>query len=146
MVVIVRNREIRAGVDRVWDTLVDWEGEKRYWTNVRYIRVLKSEGTTIEREATVGPRGFARKTRQTVILEPKKSIRLEFTGEGISGERTILVVPSAEGRTRVDVAWSLEIAGVPGFVEGIVSSQIAKVTEDALKKIAAVAERGASSP
>ncbi len=141
MVVIVKNREVGAGVDAVWEALIDWENERKYWSNVRNIRVLKSEGTTIEREATVGPRGFARKTKQTVVLEPKNSIRLEFDGDGISGERTILLVPSTHGKTKVDVAWSLQLREVPGFVEGIVRNQISKVTEEALKKIAEVAER-----
>ena len=141
MVVVVKSREMKASLDRVWEALVDWADEGKYWTNVRDVIVLKSEGLTVEREATVGPRGFSQKTRQTVVLQPKKSISLSFHGDGISGERTILVVPSADGVTKVDVAWSFELKDVPGFVEGIVKNQIAKVTEGALKKIAEASER-----
>ena len=136
MVVIVKNHEMMASVDRVWEELADWQKERRYWTNVRDIRVLESQGTTIKREATVGPRGFAQKTTQTINLEPKSSIRLLLRGEGITGERTILLVPMGEGKTKVEVSWRLELHGVPGFVEGIVKNQISKVTEQALSKIA----------
>jgi len=144
--VIVKNREVKADVDRVWEALVDWKNETRYWTNVREIRVLKSDEASIEREATVGPRGFAQKTRQTVVLEPKKSINLTFRGESISGERNILLIPSANGSTRIDVAWSLDINGLPGFVEGIVKNQISKVTQEALARIAKVSEDGRAQP
>ncbi len=141
MLAVAKNREIRASADKVWDALVDWKNEPKYWTNVRDIKVLKSEGARIEREATVGPRGFARKTRQTVVLEPMRSIRLSFEGEGVAGEKTTLVEPLAGGNTRVDVAWSLGITGVPDFVEAIIRNQLSKITEEALKKIGEAAER-----
>jgi carbon monoxide dehydrogenase subunit G len=140
MVVIAKSRSVRAGVDRVWQILVDWENERKYWTNERDIKVVRSDETTIEREATVGPRGFAQKTKQKIVLDPKKSIKLSLEGDQIAGERTIILVPTSRNETRVDVAWDLALDGVPGFVEGIVKNQIAKVTEEALKKVAAAAE------
>jgi carbon monoxide dehydrogenase subunit G len=140
MVVIAKSRSVRAGVDRVWQILVDWESERKYWTNERDIKVVRSDETTIEREATVGPRGFAQKTKQKIVLDPKKSIKLSLEGDQIAGERTIILVPISRNETRVDVAWDLALDGVPGFVEGMVKNQIAKVTEEALKKVAAAAE------
>jgi carbon monoxide dehydrogenase subunit G len=140
MVVITKSHAVKADVDRVWRVLVDWQNERKYWTNERDIKVTMSDETTIEREATVGPRGFAQKTKQKIVLDPKKSIKLSLEGEQITGERTIILVPITKNETRVDVAWDLVLDGVPGFVEGIVKSQIAKVTEEALKKVAEAAE------
>ena len=137
--IITKNREVRAGVDRIWEILVDWENERKYWTNERDIKVLSSDGNVIEREATVGPRGFAQKTRQKIVLDPKRSIRLSLEGEQIAGERTIVLTPMSKNETRVEVAWDLVLDGVPGFVEGMVKNQIAKVTEDALRKVAEAA-------
>jgi len=137
--IITKNREVRAGVDRIWEILVDWENERKYWTNERDIKVLSSGGNVIEREATVGPRGFAQKTRQKIVLDPKRSIRLSLEGEQIAGERTIVLTPMSKNETRVEVAWDLVLDGVPGFVEGMVKNQIAKVTEDALRKVAEAA-------
>ncbi len=137
--IIGSSQEIRAGVDRVWELLIDWDNERKYWTNERDIRIIRSDGVTIEREATVGPRGFAQRTKQTIVLNPKKSIRLALRSDQIAGERTITLVPSVKG-TRVDIAWDLNLSDVPGFVEGIVQKQIAKVTVDALKKMAKDAE------
>jgi carbon monoxide dehydrogenase subunit G len=141
MVVITNTREVRAGTDTVWQTLVDWRRERDYWDNVRDIRVLKTEDTTIEREATVGPSGFAQKTKQKLVLDPEaKSIVLSLDGDRMKGERTILLVPTGTNETRIEVAWDLSLNGLPGFVENIVRNQISKATEKALKKIAETAE------
>jgi hypothetical protein len=141
VVVIAKSREIQGGVDMVWEALVDWANETKYWNNVKNVKVLRTDGNIIEREATVGPRGFAQKTRQTLVLDPKKSIKLTFEGESIAGEREILLVPLGEGRTKVDVAWSLELKNVPDFVQGIVQNQIANVTKEALNRLAEATER-----
>jgi carbon monoxide dehydrogenase subunit G len=140
MVVIAKSKSVGADLDRVWDILVDWENERKYWTNERDVKVIRSDETAIEREATVGPRGFAQKTKQKIVLVPKKSIKLSLKGDQIVGERTIVLVPISKNETRINVAWDLSLEGVPGFVEGMVKNQIARVTEDALKKVAEAAE------
>src|SRR2546426_2270051 len=144
MVVLAKNRVVRAGVDEVWDILTDSENERKYWTNVRDVKVLNSSGNITEREATVGPSGFRQKTKQTLVLKPKRSIKLSMSGETISGERVIMVSPLGGNETKVEVVWSLQLQGVPGFVDGIVSGQISKITEEALKKIAEAAEHAAA--
>jgi carbon monoxide dehydrogenase subunit G len=142
MIEIEKSREISAGVDRVWELLSDTDRDEEYWGAIRDIKVLKREGNTTEREATVGPRAFAHKGRQTIVLTPKKSIGLTMAGEGLGGERTITLVPSGESSTRVDVSWKIDVKDVPGFVQGIVKGQISKATEDALKKFGDEAVRG----
>ena len=141
MIEIVKSREISAGVGRVWELISDTDRDEERWGAIRDIKVLKREGNTIEREATVGPRAFGHKGRQTIVLNPKKSIGLTMSGEGVTGERTITLVPKGEGSTRVDVSWKIDVKDVPGFVQGIVKGQISKATEDALEKFQQEAER-----
>jgi carbon monoxide dehydrogenase subunit G len=140
MVTIEKSCEMLASVDRVWELLSDTDKDEEYWGAIRDIKVLKREGNTIEREATVGPRAFAQKSRQILVLDPKKSIELTMTGEGMGGERRVTLVPNGENNTRVDVSWRLDVKNVPGFVQGIVKGQISKATEDALKKFKKEAE------
>jgi carbon monoxide dehydrogenase subunit G len=140
MIEIEKSKEMRAGVDQVWQLLSDTDKDEEYWGAIRDIKVLKREGNTVEREATVGPRAFGHKGRQTIVLNPKKSIGLTMAGEGVSGERNITLVPNGEGSTRVDVSWKIDVKDVPGFVQGIVKGQISKATEDALKKFQQEAE------
>jgi carbon monoxide dehydrogenase subunit G len=142
MITIDKTCEILSNVDRVWELLSDTDRDEQHWGAIRDIKVIKREGNTIEREAMVGPGAFARKSRQTLVLEPKRSIGMTMAGEGMGGERNIILVPTGENSTRVDVSWSLEVKGVPGFVQNIVKSQISKATDAALKKIKKEAERG----
>ncbi|HXW36919.1 MAG TPA: SRPBCC family protein [Nitrososphaerales archaeon] len=142
MTEITGSREIGAPVEKVWAVLVDWKNERKYWTNLRDIKVLKDDGSTIEREATVGPRGFGQKTKQKILLETPRVMKLTFEGEEISGGRTISLTQLDKKATRVDVVWSLDMRGVPSFVEGIAKNQISKATEDALKKVAEAVKGG----
>ncbi len=144
MVTIDKSCEILSGVDRVWDLISDTDKDEEHWGAIKDIKVIKRDGNTIEREAMVGPRAFARKSRQTLVLDPKKSIQLTMAGEGMTGERKIVLVPMGKNSTRVDVSWEIEVKDVPGFVQGIVKGQIAKATEDALKKFKREAEKSPS--
>lgn len=143
MVTINKSCEILASVDRVWELIADTDKDEEHWGAIRDIKVTKRDGNMIEREAMVGPRAFAHKSRQTILLDPKKSIGLTMVGEAMSGERKIVLVPLAKNSTRVDVSWKLEVKDVPGFVQNIVKGQISKATEGALKKIKTEAERAA---
>jgi len=145
MITIGKSVEILSNVDRVWELLSDTDKDEEHWGAIRDIKVLKRDGNTIEREAMVGPRAFARKSRQTLALDPKKSIHLTMTGEGMMGERKVTLVPLGKNSTRVDVWWKLEVKDVPGFVQNIVKGQISKATEEALKKIKKDAELAHSS-
>jgi hypothetical protein len=141
MITIDKSCEIPSSVDRVWDIVSDTDKDETYWTALRDIKVLRKEGNTIEREANVGPRAFARKSRQTLVLNPKRSIELTMAGESMEGGRKIVLVPLGKNSTRVDVSWTLEVKDVPGFVQGIVKGQISKATEEALKKVKLEAAR-----
>ena len=140
MVAIKKSRVISASVDRVWEIMSNTDEDQKYWGAIRDIKVLRKHGNTIERDANVGPSAFSQKSRQTLILDPKKSIRLTMTGGSMKGERTIVLVPTDENGTTVDVEWNLEVTNVPEFVQSIVKNQISKATEKALGKIAEEAE------
>jgi hypothetical protein len=131
--------EIFSGVEEVWALVSDTDRDEEHWGAIRDVKVTKREGNTIEREATVGPRGH--KTKQTLSLDPKRSIQLRFTGDGLAGQRDVWLVPLGERDTRVDVSWRLEVSGVPSFVQGLVKSQISRSTRDALKRFKEEAEQ-----
>lgn len=133
---------IHADVSRVWDVFSDTERDEEYWGAIKEIKVIKREGNMLQRKATVGPRHH--ETDQTLVFDPKKSIQLDFVGEGIRGQRRITLVSQGEESSRVDVLWEVEVSGVPGFVRGLVESSISKATEDALKKLKQKAESLAS--
>jgi carbon monoxide dehydrogenase subunit G len=145
MVNITKSREMHSNMDRIWDIMSKTDDDQKYWTAIRDVKVIGTNGNTIEREASVGPSGFSHRSRQALVLDPKKSIKLKMTGDAMTGERTIVLVPLGKNSTRVDVEWNFELKNVPGFVQSFVKKQISKVTDKALTKIAADAEASEST-
>jgi carbon monoxide dehydrogenase subunit G len=131
--------EIFSGVEEVWALVSNTDRDEERWGAIRDVKVTKMEGNTIEREATVGPRGH--RTKQTLLLDPKRSIQLRFTGDGLAGQRDVSLVPLGERDTRVDVSWRLEVSGVPSFVQELVKRQISRSTQGALKSFKEEAEQ-----
>ncbi len=142
MIKIVKSREIASSIDRVWGTISNLENEQEHWPVIKNIRVLRRDGNTIEREATImrGPIGDV-KSSQTLILDPKRSIMLKMTKGPMIGTRKIVLTPSREDGTRVDVTWEFELQGIPEFAQSFVKNNISEVTESALIQIAKEAER-----
>ena len=139
MIKITQSRETKADIGKVWEVLTDESNESATWKEIRSIHVIGRRGNVIEREAVVGPKVFGFKTKQTLTLEPQKSIHLEIVGEKESGHRDITL--NLNGRIlRLDVIWELELTGVPDFVNKIVQAQITKVTGDALDRIVSQAD------
>jgi ribosome-associated toxin RatA of RatAB toxin-antitoxin module len=139
---IVKSREVVSSIDQVWDTISNFENEKKHWPVIKNIRVVRRDGNTIEREATImrGPMGDA-KSSQTVILDPKKSIVLKMTKGPLIGTRKIVLTPLREDGTRVDVTWEFELQRIPEFAQSFVKNNISEVTESALIQIAKEARR-----
>jgi hypothetical protein len=138
-------REVHASVGATWDVIADLRTEPKYWTNLRDIKVIKESAYAVEREATIGPSSFGQKTRQTIVFDPKRSIKLTITGASIEGERTLVLVPLGKNNTRVEATWDFALSKAPWFVQDMVRDQISVVTEEALAKIAEDAERAGGS-
>ncbi len=133
---IVKSREIASSIDRVWDVISNLDSEKKHWSVIKDVRVLRREGNTIEREATImrGPTGNV-KSLQTLVLDPKRSMILTMTKGPLIGTRKIVLNGSDGDLTRIDVIWEFELDGIPGFAQSFVKNTISAVTESALDQI-----------
>ena len=142
MIRISKSREVASSVDRVWDAISSLDNEKKYWSVIKDIRILRRDGNTIERETTImrGPMGDV-KSLQTLILNPRESTILRMTNGPLIGTRKIVLNSSGEKRTRIDVNWEFELEGIPEFGHSFVKDNISTVTENALTQIADDAER-----
>ena len=143
MMKIAMSREVSSPVDRVWDAISNLDYEKKHWSVIKDIRILRRVGNTIEREATImrGPMGNV-KSLQTLILEPRASTILRMTSGPLIGTRKILLKSLGKKMTRIDVIWEFELEGVPEFAHSFVKNNISRVTKNALTAIAEDVERG----
>jgi hypothetical protein len=89
---------VAAPLDKVWDVVSDVDNDPKYFEQR-------------EREVTVG---FQKdKARQTIVLNPKKSVELTITHGPIQGTRITTLSQIDVDRTRIDVSWNFTPSGVP---------------------------------
>ena len=123
---------INAPVDRVWDVVSDIDNEPRFWKGTKSIRNISKDGNTIIREITIAFKDS--KCMQTITLQPKERIFVEFTEGIINGTKTIQIIPEGE-KTRLEAIWDMKLSGVMGMFTGMVKKHIKSGTEQALQAI-----------
>jgi ribosome-associated toxin RatA of RatAB toxin-antitoxin module len=131
------SREVRASLDRLWEIVSDVDNDPNYYDGLNSIKNLSKKGNVIEREVVVGY--LKHEGRQTVTLNPKKSVEVKMTEGPLIGTRLTTLSPVGDSNTRVDVSWRIEFR-VPAFVRGMVKREVEKGTEHALNRIAKEAE------
>jgi carbon monoxide dehydrogenase subunit G len=137
MVSISRSREIAAPVDRVWEIVADIDNEPKFWHGTKSVNNISKNGNVIEREVTIAFRDS--RCKQTVILDPKKSVEIKFTEGPMRGTKKIVLGPLG-GKTRLEVSWEIKLAGFLSLASGMVKRHIADGTEEALDRIAKAVE------
>jgi len=137
MVAINASREIAAPVSRVWQIVSDVDNEPKYWHGTKTVKNIRKSGNTIEREVTIAFRDSL--CRQTVVLDPEKSVEITITEGPMKGTKKVTLSPVGE-MTRIDAIWDIKLAGFLGMFSGMVKKHIAEGTEEALDRIAKAVE------
>ena len=137
MATISASREVSAPLDKVWDIVADMDNEPKYWHGTKTVNNISKSGNTIEREVTIAFKDS--KCRQTVVLNPKKSVEIAITDGPLKGTKVVTLNPSGD-KTRIDVLWDIKLAGFLGMFTGMVKKHIAEGTEEALTRIAKAVE------
>ncbi len=138
MVTINASREVSAPLDKVWDIVADVDNEPQYWHGTKTVKNISKSGNTIEREVTLAFKDS--KCRQTVVLDPKKSVGITITEGPLKGTKVVTLSPTSGNGTRIDVVWDIKLAGFLGMFTGMVKKHIAEGTEEALERIAKAVE------
>lgn len=138
MITINTSREISAPIDRIWNVIADVDNEPKYWHGTKTVKNISKDNNKIEREVTIAFKDS--KCRQTVLLNPKKSVEIMITEGPIKGTKIVLLNPLDNHKTRIDVIWNIKLAGFLGVFTGIVKRHIAKGTDEALVRIAEAVE------
>jgi ribosome-associated toxin RatA of RatAB toxin-antitoxin module len=137
MVMINASRDVSASLDRVWDIVADVDNEPQYWHGTKTVKNISKSGNIIEREVTIAFKDS--KCRQTVVLEPKKSVEIAITDGPLKGSK-IITLSSIGSNTRIDVVWDIRLSGFLGVFTGMVKKHISEGTDEALSRIAKAVE------
>jgi hypothetical protein len=138
MITISASREMSAPIDRIWNIIADVDNEPKYWRGTKTVKNISKADNKIEREVTIAFKDS--KCRQTVLLNPKKSVEIMITEGPIEGTRTVLLNPLDNHKTRIDVVWNIKLVGFLGVFTGMVKRHILKGTDEALVRIAEAVE------
>ncbi len=137
MVTIEASREVAAPVAKVWSIISDLDNEPQYWHGTRSVKNLERKGNVIEREVVIAFKDS--KCRETVTLDPEKSVKINITDGPMRGTKVITLNPSG-GSTKINVVWDIKLAGFLGMFTGMVKKHIAEGTNEALDRIAKAVE------
>lgn len=137
MAMINTSREVSAPLDRVWEIVADVDNEPEYWYGTKTVKNISKTGNTIEREVTIAFKDS--KCRQTVVLNPKKSIEIAITDGPLKGTKVVTLSPSGD-KTKIDVVWDIKLAGFLSMFTGMVRKHITEGTQEALARIANAVE------
>ena len=138
MITINTSREISASLDRIWNIIADVDNEPKYWHGTKTVKNISRDNNRIEREVTIAFKDS--KCRQTVLLNPNKSVEIIITEGPIKGTKTIMLHPLDNRKTRIDVEWKIKLTGFLSVFAGMVKGHISKGTDEALARIAEAVE------
>lgn len=134
MVTIKDSREISAPLDKIWDIISDVDNEPKYWPGINSVRNISKNGNIIEREATVGFRNA--KSKQTVILQPKKSVTTKMSEGPMIGTKVTTLTPIEDKKTKIEVTWDFRLDGIPVLFREGAQRAITTGTKKAFDRIA----------
>lgn len=138
MITINTSREISASLDRIWNIIADVDNEPKYWHGTKTVKNISRDNNRIEREVTIAFKDS--RCRQTVLLNPNKSVEIIITEGPIKGTKTVTLHPLDNRKTRIDVVWKIKLTGFLSIFSGMVKGHISKGTDEALVRIAEAAE------
>ncbi len=130
--------EINAPLEKVWGVVSDLDSEPRFWKGTKEVRNITKEGNTVTREVTIAFKDS--KCMQTVTIQPKEKIHVQFTKGIIDGSKTITLTSQGE-KTKLEAVWDIKLTGMMGMFTGMVKKHIQSGTEQALQSIKEEAER-----
>ncbi len=132
-------KKINAPVSEVWKILSDLDREPEFWHGTKSIKNISKSDNLVEREVVIAFKNSI--CRETVTLDPMKSITTHITEGPIKGKKVIVINPEGNDGTMVDVEWDIRLSGFMGIFSKMVKKHILEGTEDALNRISKSIEK-----
>jgi hypothetical protein len=92
----------------------------------------------VEREVVIAFKNSV--CKETVTIEPMKSVTTEITEGPLKGRKTVVINPDGEKACVVDVEWDIRLSGFMGMFSKMVKKHILEGTNDALDRISKALE------
>jgi ribosome-associated toxin RatA of RatAB toxin-antitoxin module len=133
MVSIKVSKEIPSSLDAVWQVVSDVDNEPKYWRGTKSIKNISRKENVVEREVVIAFKDS--KCKETVILNPKRSVTVKITDGPMYGTKAIMLYPISSDSTRIDVHWDIKLKGIMGIFTNMIRKHIAEGTNQAVERI-----------
>ena len=133
------SKKINAPISDVWKILSDTDREPEFWHGTKSIKNIRKFGNTVEREVVIAFRNSV--CKETVTVEPMKSVITDITEGPLKGRKTVVINADDERSSVVDVEWDVRLSGFMGIFSKMVKKHILEGTNEALDRISKVVEK-----
>ncbi|MFN2435366.1 MAG: type II toxin-antitoxin system RatA family toxin [Nitrososphaeraceae archaeon] len=133
------SKKINAPVSEVWKVLSDIDREPEFWHGTKSIKNISKSDNIVEREVVIAFKNSI--CKETVTLDPMKSITTDITEGPLKGKKVVVINPNGDNASVVDVEWDIRLSGFMGIFSKMVKKHILEGTNDALNKISKAVEK-----
>lgn len=133
------SKNIDAPVSEVWKVLSDIDREPEFWHGTKSIKNISKSDNIVEREVVIAFKNSV--CKETVTLDPMKSITTNITEGPIKGKKIVVINPDGDDASVVDVEWDIRLSGFMGIFSKMVKKHILEGTNDALNRISKAIEK-----
>jgi ribosome-associated toxin RatA of RatAB toxin-antitoxin module len=132
-------KKINAPVSEVWKILSDIDREPEFWHGTKSIKNITKSDKVVEREVVIAFKSSV--CKETVTIDPMKSITTEITDGPLKGKKVVVINPDGDQESIVDVEWDIRLSGFMGIFSKMVKKHILEGTNDALERISKAVEK-----
>ncbi len=132
-------KKINATVFEVWKILSDVDREPEFWHGTKSIKNITKSDTVVEREVVIAFKNSV--CKETVTIDPMKSITTEITDGPLKGKKVVVINPDGDQESIVDVEWDIRLSVFMGIFSKMVKKHILEGTNDALERISKAVEK-----
>lgn len=105
------------------------------WHGTKSVKNINKKGYITEREIVMAFKES--KCREIVVLDPKKSVKVNIIDGIMKGtEKNIIISSNGANKTKIDVVWNVRLSGLKRVFAMMIKKHIKQGTEDALTRIA----------
>jgi ribosome-associated toxin RatA of RatAB toxin-antitoxin module len=133
------SKKIDAPVSEVWKVLSDIDREPEFWHGTKSIKNISKSDNIVEREVVIAFKNSV--CKETVTLNPMKSISTNITEGPLKGKKIVVINPDGDNSSVVDVEWDIRLSGFMGIFSKMVNKHILEGTNDALNRISKAIEK-----
>ena len=133
------SKKINAPVSEIWRILSDTDREPEFWHGTKSIKNISKSNNSVEREVVIAFKNSI--CKETVTIDPMKSVTTEITDGPMKGRKTVVINADGHDASVVDVEWDIRLSGFMSIFSKMVKKHILEGANDALERISKAVER-----